>query len=78
MISPWMRIVKSPIQKYVEALGFPFISTSVNITGESPISSLYNMPKCIEEYVDTTIDEWCLSGAPSVLIDFVSGKIIHR
>ena len=75
---PGVRIIKHPFQEFIKALGKPFITTSCNITGEPVVLDIKNIPKNITSKVDYIIDGGIGWGKPSVLIDFVSNKIIER
>jgi len=74
----WMRIIKHPFQDFIQKLWKPFITTSLNISGTQVVNNLKLMPKEIESQVDYIIDDGVLSWRSSVLIDFVSDKIIER
>lgn len=75
---PGVRIIKHPFQQFVEALEKPFITTSCNISGEQVVIDIKNIPEEIATKVDYIIDGGIGWGKPSVLIDFVSNKVIHR
>jgi len=75
---PGVRIIKHPFQTFVEKLWLPFITTSCNITWEAVVDDLKKLPSDIAEGVDYIIDEGLKWGKPSVLIDFVAGKVIER
>jgi len=75
---PGVRIIKHPIQKFVEALGEPFITTSCNISWEQIVIDVKNIPEEIASKVDYIIDGGIGWGKPSVLIDLVVNKIIER
>lgn len=75
---PGVRIIKHPIQKFVENLWMPFITTSCNISWEPVIIDTKSIPEEIASKVDYIIDGGIGWGKPSVLIDFVSDKIIER
>ncbi len=75
---PGVRIIKHPIQKFVEMLGIPFITTSCNIAGEPVVIDIKSIPEEIASKVDYIIDGGIGWGKPSVLIDFVSNKVIER
>ena len=75
---PGVRIIKHPMQNFVEALWMPFITTSCNIAGEPVVIDIKNIPEEIASKVDYIIDGGIGWGKPSVLIDFVSNKVIHR
>ena len=75
---PGVRIIKHPIQGFVEKLWVPFITTSCNIAWEPVIIDIKHISKEIANKVDYIVDGGSLWGKPSVLIDFVSNKIIER
>lgn len=75
---PWIRIIKHDFQKFVEKLGMPFITTSVNISGDVAATEINLINKEIADNVDYIIDDWICAWKPSVLIDFVEGKVIER
>ena len=75
---PGVRIIKHPMQSFVEALGTPFITTSCNISWEPVVIDVKNIPEDIASKVDYIIDGGIGWGKPSVLIDLVSDKIIER
>lgn len=75
---PGVRIIKHPIQQFVETLGKPFITTSCNISGEPVVIDIKNIPEDIASKVEYIIDGGIGWGKPSVLIDFVANKVIER
>ena len=75
---PGVRIIKHPFQDFVAALNEPFITTSCNISWEPVIIDINNIPEDIASKVEYIIDGGIGWGKPSVLIDFVSDKIIER
>ena len=75
---PGVRIIKHPMQNFVKALCIPFITTSCNIAGEPVVIDIKNIPEEIASKVDYIIDGGIGWGKPSVLIDFVSNKVIER
>ncbi len=72
-----VRIPKHEISKLVEKLGFPIVTTSVNLSGENPTTSLKTLKKEIEKMVDFAIDEGKLEGKPSKVIDMTTKKILR-
>lgn len=76
--TPGVRIIKHPIQEFVQTLNEGFITTSCNISGEPIVTQISDIPKEIADEVDYVIDGGILGGKPSVLIDFVADKIIVR
>ncbi len=75
---PGVRIIKHPIQQFVEKLNKPFITTSCNIAGEPIVTDITKIPEEIATKVDYIVDGGTGWGKPSVLIDFVSNKVIER
>lgn len=75
---PGIRIIKHPIQSFVEALWIPFITTSCNISWEPVVIDINNITEEIANKVDYIIDGGIWWGKPSVLIDLVANKIIER
>ena len=71
-----VRIPDNEFTKIIQDSGKPFITTSVNLSRESAIESIKEIPREIEDKVDITIDAGKLSGKPSTLI--ISGKEIKR
>jgi tRNA threonylcarbamoyl adenosine modification protein (Sua5/YciO/YrdC/YwlC family) len=64
-----VRIPEHWISGVVKELGFPIVTTSVNLSGDEPITSLSNIPEDIKKYVDFAIDEGPLDGHPSTIIN---------
>ena len=60
----------------IQKSNVPFITTSVNITGQKPITEIRELPKEIKSQVDVIIDSGKLSGKPSTLI--INGKKVER
>lgn len=75
---PWIRIIKHEFQHFVEKLWMPFITTSVNISGGVAATQVNLINPEIANSVDYIIDDWICAWKPSVLIDFVDGKVIER
>lgn len=61
---PWLR-------RLMERSG-PLTSTSVNVTGETPLYSMETLPEGVESAVAALIDSGPRQGAPSTLVDFTS------
>ena len=75
---PGMRILKHEFQNFVQVLQLPFLTTSVNLSGNAPATSIDTVESSILEQVDYAIDAGECKGRPSVLINFVTGEIIER
>lgn len=71
-----IRIPKSEFTKHIKKANTPFITTSVNLSGEPPITSISEIPNKIKKNVDHIVDIGILSGNPSTLI--IKGKKIKR
>lgn len=71
-----VRIPNCDFTKKLQKSGVPFITTSVNLSGEKPANQIKEIPKEILEKVDYVIDKGKLSGKPSTLI--IDGKEIKR
>lgn len=71
-----VRIPKSKFCDKIRKIGVPFITTSVNLSGEKPANLISEISEEIINAVDYVIDEGKLSGKPSTLI--INGKEITR
>lgn len=72
-----IRIPKSEFCDIIRKTGIPFITTSVNFSGEKPANKISEIPEEIINKVDFVIQaEENLFGKPSTLI--IDGKIIKR
>ncbi len=74
-----IRIPDSEFTKQIQKSGVPFITTSVNLSGEPFAKSIKDIPEDIINKVDFVINakhENMLSGKPSTLI--IDGKEIKR
>lgn len=72
-----VRLLDHPFQQFVHNLQSPFITTSCNISGEAPITSISNIPSELSEHVEVIIDGWDLRGQPSVVIEYQTKKILR-
>ena len=71
-----IRIPKNPFTKIIQKSKLPFITTSVNISTQPPLTNPENLNLQIKNKVDIIIDKGTLSGKPSTLI--INGKEIKR
>jgi len=71
-----IRIPKSEFCDIIRSSGLPFVTTSVNLSGESFALEVCDISPNILEEVDIVIDEGKLSGKPSTLI--INGKEVKR
>jgi len=70
-----VRIPRHWISSIVKKLGFPIVTTSVNITGKKPMNNLEDFKKL---KVDFILYEGVKKGKPSTVIDGRSKKILRR
>ena len=71
-----IRIPKNPFTKIIQKSKLPFITTSVNISTQPPLTNPKNLNLQIKNKGDIIIDKGTLSGKPSTLI--INGKEIKR
>jgi L-threonylcarbamoyladenylate synthase len=71
-----VRIPNHEFTKMIQKAGLPFITTSVNLSGESFITKISDISPEILEGVDQVIDYGELNGNPSTLI--INGKEVER
>jgi len=69
-----VRIPDHPFIKIIQKAKTPFVSTSVNVSGQPPITNVNEIPKKIAKQVDIIIDAGPLPNNPSTIID-LTGKI---
>ena len=71
-----IRIPNSDFTKQVQKAGKPFITTSVNLSGQPFAKTIAEIPKEIKNKVDVVVDVGELNGQPSTLI--IDGKEMKR
>lgn len=71
-----IRIPEHPLIKKIQKAGVPFITTSVNLAGQSAARKISEIPKQILTKVDIVLGGGKLNGRPSALI--INGKVIKR
>lgn len=71
-----VRIPKSNFTKKIQSTRIPFITTSVNLSGEEPITKINEIKETILNNVDYIIDAGILNNPPSILI--INGKEVKR
>lgn len=64
-----IRIPDYDFTRQVQLAGVPFITTSVNFSGQTPALNIAGIPKEILDQVDYVIDEGELNGKPSTIIN---------
>lgn len=68
-----VRIPDHWISKWIEEMGFPVVTTSVNVAGNKQITRITQIDKKMSKMIDFAIDEGELKGKPSEVID-LTGK----
>ncbi len=71
-----IRIPDNIFCKKIQKAGVPFVTTSVNISGEKPITNISELSDKIKKQVDIIIDADIVNGKPSTLI--INGKEVER
>lgn len=71
-----VRIPDSEFTEEIQESGVPFITTSVNLSGENPLTKISELNPRIEKQVDVIINFGELTGTPSTLV--IDGKEIKR
>jgi L-threonylcarbamoyladenylate synthase len=71
-----IRMPDNEFAREIQKSGVPFITTSVNLSGEPHLTKISDLKKEIKEKVDFIIDAGELSGNPSALI--INGKEVKR
>lgn len=74
------RIIEHPMMKYFEMAGVPFVTTSVNVSGDAPACDVSGISDEILRFVDVVIDDGVIEGKASTLIDLSEGeeKVVGR
>jgi len=71
-----VRIPNHWISEFVRELGFPVVTTSLNKSGEKPLTKISEIPKKMASKIDFAIDEGELNGKPSRVIGLTGKKAI--
>jgi len=64
-----VRIPKNWFSKIIKEYSNPFVTTSVNLSGEKPMSSLKDLNNKVKKRVDYLIYEGKITGKPSTIVD---------
>jgi L-threonylcarbamoyladenylate synthase len=72
-----VRIPDHWFAKFLSEIDTPFVTTSVNNSGEPPIKQLSELPGSIKEQVDYIIDEGILDNPPSTVLNTLTGEILR-
>ena len=75
-----VRIIEHPIMGFFEMVGVPFVTTSVNVSGDAPVCDVSQIPRGILRFVDVVIDDGVIEGKASTIVDLSDGgeKVIGR
>ena len=71
-----VRIPANEFTKKVRSFGKPFVTTSVNISGEPSLKNPNKLKNSISKGVDYLVDAGTIQGKPSIVVDLSSGKAI--
>jgi len=71
-----VRIPANEFTKKVSSFGKPFVTTSVNISGEPSLKNPNKLKNSISKGVDYLVDAGTIRGKPSTVVDLSSGKAI--
>jgi L-threonylcarbamoyladenylate synthase len=71
-----IRIPDNDFCKEIQKSKVPFITTTVNLSGQKPITKISDIPKEILNKVDIIIDKGELNSRPSTLI--IDGEEVKR
>ncbi len=69
-----VRIPAHPFTKLIHEAGVPFITTSVNISGQKPTQQISEIPEEMQEKIDIAIDVGILNNPPSSVF-FLTGDV---
>lgn len=69
-----VRIPDHPFEKLVKKSGVPFVSTSVNKTGEMYAKSIKDVKEDMRIFIDYIIDDGAHEGPPSRIFDLTGDK----
>lgn len=72
-----VRIPKHPFTRLVEEAGIPFVTTSVNISGQPHAKAISDIPKEMLEGVDYVLDAGKLENPPSEIWDLSGDSPKH-
>jgi len=70
-----MRIPRNEFCDFIRSQGFPFITTSVNVSEGDPVHSLRDVPEQIKQIADYAVDAGELKGHSSRVFDITSGGL---
>jgi len=68
--------VRIPKHEITKILPIPFVTTSVNLSGEKPITNIKDIPEEIRNRVDLIMDYGTLKNQASTVIDLTGDKAV--
>ena len=73
-----VRIIDHWFQEFVEFIWQPFITTSMNTSGNPPAQKVDDIHEDHHEVIHLAIDEGKITGTPSVIIKYETGEVVAR
>ncbi|UCD03150.1 MAG: threonylcarbamoyl-AMP synthase [Candidatus Aenigmatarchaeota archaeon] len=70
-----VRIPRHPFTDIVMEAGVPFVTTSVNLRGEPPVTKISDIPGSMKGFVDIAIDSGTIEGNPSRIFDLRANDV---
>ena len=70
-----LRMPRHPFMEIISEAGVPFVTTSVNRSGQLPVKSLRDVPEDIRKYIDWAVDGGVLDGHPSRIFDMTGPEL---
>ncbi len=71
-----IRIPNNDFCDRIRKIGIPFVTTSVNFSGESPVNKIEDVSEEIKKKVDVVVDGGVLKGKASTLV--IGGREVSR
>jgi tRNA threonylcarbamoyl adenosine modification protein (Sua5/YciO/YrdC/YwlC family) len=69
-----VRIPDHPFTGIVQEAGVPFVTTSANMSGESPVWTIQGIPEHMERSVDIAVDGGVINHPPSSVLDLTGPR----
>jgi L-threonylcarbamoyladenylate synthase len=70
-----LRMPKHEFCDFIRSQKLPFITTSINVSGEDPLTDIGEIPESIKDIVDYSVDSGRLEGASSRVFDLTGKEI---
>lgn len=71
-----IRIPRNEFCDFIRSQGFPFVTTSVNLSEEKPVYSINDIPEKVKQIADYAVDAGEIRGHSSRVFD-ISGKTLE-